>query len=81
MIPFSVDIAQYPCKYYGGYSFVWYEDYFKQEHKIYISSAGLRVLLIMQKGTADGVKLGNVNDLVREILEQTGFDTLITVVE
>ena len=43
----------------------------------YISSAGLRVLLNMQKGCAGGVTLENINDVVREILEQTGFDSFL----
>ena len=47
----------------------------------YISSAGLRVLLIMQKGCADGVKLSGINQVVREILEQTGFDSVLDIVE
>ena len=47
----------------------------------YISSAGLRVLLIMQKGCQDGVKLSGINQLVREILEQTGFDAILDVAD
>ena len=46
----------------------------------YISSAGLRVLLIMHKSTDEGVTLTGVRDNVREILEQTGFDSLFTVI-
>lgn len=45
----------------------------------YISSAGLRVLLMMHKGCSNGVTLQNVNALVTEILEQTGFDSILTV--
>ncbi len=45
----------------------------------YISSAGLRVLLIMQKGCVGGVTLFGVNDSVKEILEQTGFDSVINI--
>ena len=45
----------------------------------YISSAGLRVLLIMQKKCKRGVTLTGINDDVREILEQTGFDTILNV--
>ena len=41
----------------------------------YISSAGLRVLLIMQK--QHGVKLVAVNSVVKEILETTGFDSIL----
>lgn len=47
----------------------------------YISSAGLRVLLIMQKGCAGGVTLFGINDEVKEILEQTGFDSIINIEE
>jgi anti-anti-sigma factor len=43
----------------------------------YISSAGLRVLLIMQKGCKEGVSLKGMNDLVRDILDQTGFSEII----
>ena len=42
----------------------------------YISSAGLRVLMIMHKNTNEGIRLIGVNDNVREILEQTGFDSI-----
>ena len=45
----------------------------------YISSAGLRVLLIMQKNSEDGVSLCGVNELVGEILEQTGFGDILDV--
>lgn len=47
----------------------------------YISSAGLRVLLIMQKGCANGVKLSGINQVVKEILEQTGFDSILDVAD
>jgi anti-sigma B factor antagonist len=39
----------------------------------YISSAGLRVLLAAHKRTKGTMKLVNVNELVREVLEMTGF--------
>ena len=42
----------------------------------YISSAGLRVLLIMHKACKGGVVLDSVNSLVQEILIQTGFDSV-----
>ena len=45
----------------------------------YISSAGLRVLLIMQKGCENGVTISEINDVISEILEQTGFDQILTV--
>ena len=45
----------------------------------YISSAGLRVLLMMQKGCENGVTISEINDVISEILEQTGFDQILTV--
>lgn len=45
----------------------------------YISSAGLRVLLIMQKQCKRGVTLTGINDDVKEILAQTGFDSILTI--
>lgn len=45
----------------------------------YISSAGLRVLLILQKRTNRGIILSETNDTVREILDQTGFSEILTV--
>ena len=47
----------------------------------YISSAGLRVLLIMHKGSADGVTLYGINPVVRDILAQTGFDDIFSISE
>ena len=41
----------------------------------YISSAGLRVLLIMHKACKGGVSLHGENEVVSEILSQTGFDS------
>lgn len=45
----------------------------------YISSAGLRVLLIMQKGCENGVTVSGINEVITEILEQTGFDQVLNV--
>ena len=45
----------------------------------YISSAGLRVLLIMQKGCKEGVSLTGMNDLVSDILSQTGFCDILGI--
>lgn len=42
----------------------------------YISSAGLRVLLIMLKACRGGVSLHGKNEAVTEIIEQTGFDSI-----
>ncbi|MBR3642388.1 MAG: STAS domain-containing protein, partial [Parasporobacterium sp.] len=45
----------------------------------YVSSAGLRVLLMMYKSLEDKdrFELNGVNDAVREILETTGFDQFL----
>ena len=45
----------------------------------YISSAGLRVLLIIHKGSREGVELSGVNNTVRDILSQTGFASLLKI--
>ena len=42
----------------------------------YISSAGLRVLLIMHKACKGGVSLHGENEVVTEIMCQTGFDSI-----
>ena len=47
----------------------------------YISSAGLRVLLSAQKAmiTKDGMKIRNVNEIVREVFDVTGFADILTI--
>jgi len=47
----------------------------------YISSAGLRVLLSAHKemNAKDGMKVRNVNELVREVLDVTGFADILTI--
>ena len=45
----------------------------------FISSAGLRVLLRIKKECSGGVTLTGMNELVREIVEKTGFDRLLSV--
>ncbi len=47
----------------------------------YISSAGLRVLLSAHKIMSDkgGMRLINVNEIVREVLEVTGFADILTI--
>jgi anti-anti-sigma factor len=48
----------------------------------YISSAGLRALLIGQKtaGSKDGsMKLVNVNDTVKSVLDMSGFSNILTI--
>lgn len=47
----------------------------------YISSAGLRVLLSAHKAMASkgGMKVTNVNELVKEVFEVTGFSDILTI--
>ena len=45
----------------------------------YVSSAGLRVMLIMHKRSENGVAMRNVSPAVTEILEQTGFDSIFSL--
>ena len=42
----------------------------------YISSAGLRALLIMHKACKGGVSLHSENEAVKEIIEQTAFASI-----
>ena len=47
----------------------------------YISSAGLRVLLSAHKAMVSkgGMKVTNVNEIVREVFEVTGFTDILTI--
>ena len=47
----------------------------------YISSAGLRVLLSAHKAmsTKGGMKVINVNEIVREVFDVTGFADILTI--
>lgn len=47
----------------------------------YISSAGLRLLLSLQKtmNTRGSMKIQHPNDVVKEIFEVTGFSDILTV--
>ena len=49
------------------------------EKLAYVSSAGLRVLLSMQKKMKGGMKLKNVCELVMEVFEMTGFADILTI--
>ena len=46
---------------------------FDCERLVYVSSAGLRVLLTAHKRIKGAMKLTKVNELVMEVLEMTGF--------
>ena len=47
----------------------------------YISSAGLRVLLATHKQMAGkgGIKVTNVNEIVQEVFDVTGFADILTI--
>ena len=47
----------------------------------YISSAGLRVLLSAHKAMSSkgGMKVTNVNEIVQEVLDVTGFSDILTI--
>ena len=47
----------------------------------YISSAGLRVLLSAHRimSCKGGMKVTNVNEIVREVMEVTGFTDILTI--
>ena len=47
----------------------------------YISSSGLRLLLTLQKqmNKQGSMKITNVNDIVKEIFEITGFSDILTI--
>lgn len=49
------------------------------EKLAYVSSAGLRVLLGAQKKTKGAMKLKNVNELVMEVFEMTGFADILVI--
>ena len=49
------------------------------EKLVYVSSAGLRVLLANQKKMNGSMKLINVCELVMEVFEMTGFVDVLTI--
>jgi anti-sigma B factor antagonist len=52
---------------------------FDCEKLIYVSSAGLRVLLTAHKRMKGAMKLTGVNELVFEVLEMTGFSDILVI--
>ena len=49
------------------------------ENLVYISSAGLRVLLTAHKRLEGNMKLTNVGELVMEVFEMTGFADVLVI--
>ena len=49
------------------------------EKLVYVSSAGLRVLLAAQKKMKGSMKLINVCELVMEVFEMTGFADVLVI--
>lgn len=49
------------------------------EKLVYVSSAGLRVLLTAQKKMKGAMKLTHVCELVMEVFEMTGFVEILTI--
>lgn len=49
------------------------------EKLVYVSSAGLRVLLTAQKKTKGAMKLTGVCELVMEVFEITGFADILVI--
>ena len=49
------------------------------ENLAYVSSAGLRVLLTAHKRMKGEMKLTNVNELVMEVFEMTGFADILVI--
>ena len=49
------------------------------EKLVYVSSAGLRVLLANQKKMKGAMKLTNVCELVMEVFEMTGFADILDI--
>ena len=49
------------------------------EKLVYVSSAGLRVLLAAQKKLKESMKLINVCELVMEVFEMTGFADVLVI--
>ena len=52
---------------------------FNCEKLAYISSAGLRVLLTVNKKMKGAMKLTGVNELVMEVFEMTGFADILVI--
>ena len=71
------ELESFLCEYYKDVSSI----IFNCEKLIYISSAGLRVLLTAHKRMNGSMKLIGVNELVMEVLEMTGFADIWVIEE
>ena len=63
------ELERFLCENYSGVSSL----IFDCNELVYVSSAGLRVLLTAHKRMNGAMKLINVNELVMEVFEMTGF--------
>ena len=63
------ELESFLCEHYGSVNALT----FNCEKLIYVSSAGLRVLLTAHKRMKGAMKLTNLSELVMEVLEMTGF--------
>ena len=54
---------------------------FDMEDLSYITSSGLRVLLVCQQELEErgGVTIRSANPVIREVIEVTGFDSILTL--
>ena len=63
------ELESFLCENYAGITSLTFEC----EKLAYVSSAGLRVMLTAHKRMRGAMKLTGVNELVKEVLEMTGF--------
>ena len=69
------EFESFLCENYGSFNSL----IINCENLVYISSAGLRVLLTAQKRMKDSMKLTNVCELVMEVFEMTGFADILVI--
>ena len=69
------EFENFLCENYGSFNSL----VINCENLVYISSAGLRVLLTAQKRMKDSMKLTNVCELVMEVFEMTGFADILVI--
>ena len=69
------ELESFLCEQYNGTGAL----VFDCEKLVYVSSAGLRVLLAAQKKAKSSMKLINVCELVMEVFEMTGFVDILVI--